>query len=139
MTATLLHATCVAVEQRGVLILGPSGSGKSGLALQLMTSGAMLVSDDRTDLILRDGKLIARSPPNLRGMIEARGMGILHAPFQDEATVTLVVDLSARETDRLPPRRDVAILGVACDLVLGSSHPHFPAAVMCYLKYGRVA
>lgn len=139
MTTANLHASCVAVERRAVLILGPSGAGKSGLALRLMAWGAVLVADDRTDLFLRDGALLARSPPDLRGMIEARGLGLLHAPALDEAAVALVVDLTRRETERLPPRRMVHLLGVACDLVLGSRHDHFPAAVLCYLQHGRCA
>lgn len=139
MNRTTLHASCVAVDHRAVLILGPSGSGKSSLALRLMACGATLVADDRTDLFLRDGKVMARCPEQLRGMIEARGLGILHAPTQSEAAVALVVDLSSTETDRLPPRRSAFFLGVALDLVLGSPHDHFPAAVLCYLRHGRLA
>lgn len=139
MTTTIVHASCVAVEQRAVLILGPSGSGKSGLALRLMAYGAALVADDRTELHLRDGVLVARSPSALRGMIEARGVGVLNAPVQDEAAVVLAVDLATPETDRLPQRHTVQFLGVRCDLVLGSRSDHFPAAVLCYLKHGRLA
>ncbi|WP_331459605.1 HPr kinase/phosphorylase [Paracoccus liaowanqingii] len=70
-----LHATTVALEGRGLVILGPSGSGKSGLALELMAVGAVLVADDRTDLRLQQGRLIAQAPPALSGRIEARGWG----------------------------------------------------------------
>lgn len=139
MNRLTLHASCVALDERAVLILGPAGAGKSGLALRLMALGAVLVADDRTELALRDGTLVARCPPALRGMIEARGLGILNAPVQDEAAVVLAVDLATPETDRLPPRRRVEYLGVACDLVLGSRHDHFPAAVLCYLRHGRLA
>lgn len=139
MTTATLHASCVAVGRRGVVILGPSGSGKSGLALSLMALGAVLVADDRTDLCLRDGAVVARCPAPLRGMIEARGVGLLNAPTLDEAEVVLVIDLATPETDRLPPRRSISLLGVACDLVLGSPLAHFPAAVLCYLTHGRRA
>lgn len=135
----LIHASCVAVGGRAVLITGPSGSGKSGLALQLMACGAMLVADDQTEVFLRAGRLMARGPLALRGLIEARGFGILRAPVLDEAEVVLTVDLATSETDRLPSWRQAEILGVHCDLVRGAPHAHFPAAVLCYLRAGRVA
>ncbi len=139
MTTAILHASCVAVDQRGVVILGPSGSGKSGLALSLIALGAVLVADDQTEIFLRDGVVTARCPTPLRGMIEARGVGILQAPVLAEAKVALVIDLGCKETDRLPPRRSVTLLGVACDLVHAGFTDHFPAAILCYVRHGRVA
>jgi HPr kinase/phosphorylase len=138
-TTTVLHASCVAVDGRAVLITGASGAGKSGLALRLMALGAELVSDDRTMVRVRDGGLIAQCPPEISGLIEARGVGILRAPALPEAAVSMVVDLSSPETERLPPHRRVTVLGVTCDLVLGSQSDHFPASILCYLKHGRYA
>lgn len=141
MTAstTNLHASCVAVGGRGLLILGPSGSGKSALALQLIALGASLVADDRC-LLWRDGAVLrARAPDTLAGLIEARGLGILRADHLADVAVQLVVDLAETETQRLPPQRQITLLDVTCDLVLGSQAAHFPAAVMCYLKAGRQA
>ena len=46
-TRTLLHASCVELSGTGVVLVGPSGSGKSDLALRLIDGGAQLVADDR--------------------------------------------------------------------------------------------
>jgi HPr kinase/phosphorylase len=132
-----LHATCVAVEGRGCLITGPSGSGKSALALQMMALGAQLVADDRVILTLQNSTLHATCPAPLRGMIEARGLGLLNADPLDSAAIALAVDLSQTEPDRLPPQREVDYLGRTVALVLGSDQPHFPAALMLYLRSGR--
>lgn len=134
-----LHASTVAVEGRGVLILGPSGAGKSALALQLMALGAGLVADDQTCLQRDDDQLIATCPCPLRGLIEARGVGILHAPPFDRATIALVIDLGQTEPDRLPPPRSVVLLQCRVNLVLGPVTPHFPAAILYYLTKGRAA
>ena len=135
----LIHASCIAVNARGLLIMGPSGSGKSALALQLMAFGAALVSDDQTELTLENNRLIARCPPSLLGLIEARGIGILRTTAISQVEIALVADLSQPETDRLPPRRKVNLLGREVDLVLGQGNPHFPASVLCYLNGSRQA
>lgn len=138
MTAGLtLHATCVAVEGRGLLITGPSGSGKSGLALALMAYGARLVADDQVTLSVAEGALWASCPPPIRGMIEARGLGLLAAEAVDRAEVVLVVDLGVTEMERLPPRREVTYLGRTVPLVRGGAGPHFPAALLHYVRAGR--
>ncbi|WP_149588944.1 HPr kinase/phosphorylase [Tabrizicola flagellatus] len=135
-----LHATCVAVGDRGLLILGPSGSGKSALALRLVALGALLVSDDRTRVEPRDGRLWASCPnPDLAGLIEARGVGVLRAPAQAAAALDLAVDLGRIEADRLPPRRTVTISGQPLPLVLHARNDHFPEAIMLYLRHGREA
>lgn len=135
-----LHSTCVAVDGRGLLILGPSGAGKSALALRLISRGAVLVSDDRTRLELVGDRLQASCPnPDLQGMIEARGIGILRALSKAKAEVVLVVDLGQPEPDRLPPHRAVTILGKTVSLVLHVQNDHFPDALMLYLRHGRGA
>lgn len=138
MTATH-HATTVALGDRGALILGPSGSGKSGLALQLMALGARLVADDRTILTVAEGHLIATCPPALRGRIEARGIGILNAEPIESAAIALAINLGESESDRLPPQRSIVIEGVTIPLVRGSGSAHFPAAVIQLLRAGRFA
>ncbi|AWB47397.1 serine kinase [Gemmobacter aquarius] len=132
-----LHATCVAVGETGVLIIGPAGSGKSSLALALMAYGAVLVADDRT-VLTRDGAdLVASCPPAIQGMIEARGLGLLHAEARVGVAIGLVVDLGQTEGQRLPPFRNVMLSGRTLPLVLGQTSPHFPAALWHYVKAGR--
>lgn len=136
----ILHASCVAVMDRGLLILGPSGSGKSALAIRLIALGAQLVSDDRTALTVEADRLTATCPnPALQGLVEARGIGILRAPFAERATPALVVDLGQSEPDRLPPFRTVTILGCELSLVLHPQNDHLPDALMLYLRHGRQA
>ncbi len=135
----LLHASCVAVKGRGLLIRGPSGSGKSGLALQLMAFGAQLVADDQT-LLQRDGNnLIASCPGLLSGLIEARGVGILRSLALPMVQVAVAVDMAENGTERLPEPRQCDILGVRVDLVQRVDAPHFASALMCLLSDGRHA
>lgn len=132
-----LHATCVAHGGKGLLILGKSGAGKSSLALAMIALGAVLVADDRTDIALMDGKLIASPPESLQGLIEARGIGLLRLPYIAATALTAAVDLDQPESDRLPPRRHIELMGQSIDLILGSHYLHFPAALMCYLAGAR--
>ena len=80
-----IHATCVDIEGAGVLLLGPSASGKSDLALRLMDGGARLVADDRVDLALEDGRLVASAPKDIASRIEVRGLGILEFDAQESS------------------------------------------------------
>ncbi|MEQ8896512.1 MAG: serine kinase [Roseovarius sp.] len=136
---TILHASCVAHGGRAVLIRGASGSGKSGLALQLMALGAGLVADDRTRLWLDGRSVMADAPPAIRGRIEAREVGILTAPPAGPAPVALVIDMDAAETDRLPDHRAVTLLGEDIPLARKSELTHFPAAILTYLSGTRDA
>ncbi len=137
--AQTLHATTVAIDARGIVIMGPSGSGKSALALQLMALGARLVADDRTILTPRDGALFATAPAPLLGLIEARGVGLLRADPLAEAEVALVIDLSRQETDRLPPQREIILLDRRLPLLQNVASAHFPAAIRQYVLSGRSA
>lgn len=134
----LLHASAVAFDNRGVLILGPSGSGKSALALQLMAVGCTLVSDDGVLLIAGETGLLARAPDTIAGRIEARGIGLLTAASAP-AHIVLVADMGETETHRLPPLRTLTVAGYNLPLVHRVESAHFPAAILQYLKAGRSA
>ena len=105
-----VHASAVKVGPRAVLIRGPSGSGKSRLAFELISSGpcwqlppTLLVGDDRVYLNTAGGEIVVRPQPRLAGLIEIRGLGIRQVEFAAEAMVGLIVDLAADDAERLPP------------------------------------
>jgi HPr kinase/phosphorylase len=110
--APSIHASCVLVGAGAVLIRGPSGSGKSRLALALLQAAergdlpfARLVSDDRTLVEAVHGRLLARPVRELFGLLELRHIGIRPLPYEDMAVVILVVDLT-EQTARLPEPAD---------------------------------
>jgi serine kinase of HPr protein (carbohydrate metabolism regulator) len=95
LAPAIVHAGLIACYDRGVwrgvLIQGPSGVGKSDLALRALDAGFRLVADDRTQLWSSQGRLFGASPPAIAGLIEARGVGIGPAPTRRLAEINLVV------------------------------------------------
>ncbi len=109
-----IHATCVALGRTGVLIRGPSGSGKSDLALRLIDRGAVLVADDRVVLRRDGGRISARAPATLAGLLEVRGLGLVRLGHRRRAALGLVVDLAAAAgIERLPRSATCSLLGLA--------------------------
>lgn len=133
-----IHASAVALAGKGVLILGASGSGKSGLALRLMALGAGLVADDRVVVRRRGAGLFASAPPGLAGMIEARGVGLLRAHPEEEAALALAVDLDTPPTSRMPQPREISYLGLRVELISGRDTPNLEATLVQLLRCGRV-
>jgi hypothetical protein len=107
-----LHATCVLVGEAGILIRGPSGSGKSALARDILFEAdgrgrfARLVCDDRVRLTARNGRLVATAVPAIAGKLEARGVGIVPVPYEPSAVIRLVVDCLGEDAPRLPVAGD---------------------------------
>jgi len=106
-----IHGTCVLVGGIGVLLRGPSGGGKSDVAVRLIDDGALLVADDRVELRMEQGRLMATAPAPIAGLIEVRGIGILPVPTAPAAEIRLVVDLvSADRVERLPEPETVTLM-----------------------------
>jgi len=117
-----IHASAVLVGPKAVLIRGPSGSGKSRLAWDLLiaaTQGllpfARLVADDRAYLDNHAGRLVVRGAQPLAGLIEIRGLGIRKVEVEPLAVVGLAVDLDAADAARHPEKsaRTTVIDGVS--------------------------
>ena len=103
MKPSILHATCVSLQGRGVLICGKPGSGKSSLALCLIDRGAVLVADDQTSVIQEGEALIAQAPPSHKGLMEVRGLGICSFSYQERTPLSLWVELcDENDVERLP-------------------------------------
>ena len=146
---TSIHASCVAVGSHGILIRGAPGSGKSTLCLQLIdgegyglgrkTLRARLVADDQVELFPRKGKLVARPPASLAGLIEIRGLGILATTFKKSVVLKLVVDLvPPAEFERLPEQIDqqTEIAGIKLPrIAIATGNPAAPAIVRSALQY----
>jgi len=111
LSSDTVHASCVAIRGRAVLLAGRSGVGKSDLALRLIDRGALLVSDDYTQLVRRDGRLRASAPITIAGRIEVRGVGIVEMPYVADVEVALLIDLEAPVV-RLPERTTRRLAGV---------------------------
>lgn len=115
-----VHATCVALRVgtrwRGVLLRGPSGSGKSDLALRVIEAGGRLVADDQTHVAKAGRNLMATPPSSLAGMIEVRGLGIVTLQRRQRlvrAAVALLIDLVPPDRiERLPEPAREALQGI---------------------------
>ena len=124
-----IHGTGVLIAGAGVLLCGKSGAGKSDLALRLIDGGAVLIADDRVEVRVDQGKVIASAPASLAGLLEVRGVGLMRVPFAPEGELHLVVDLVKPDAvERLPePEWTVVASGRLPRLALAPFEASAPA------------
>jgi serine kinase of HPr protein (carbohydrate metabolism regulator) len=126
LSSETIHATSVAIGGQAVLLAGPSGSGKSDLALRLIDRGAVLISDDYTLVTAIDGRLIATAPATIIGKIEVRGIGIVDLPHVQEVPVALLIELvdAVERMPQAPLMRTITDIDVPVTKIT----PHEPSA-----------
>lgn len=139
-TSHLVHGSAVRLSGKGVLLLGPSTSGKSDLALRLIDAGAVLVADDQVRLRREGDRLQADAPVRLAGLIELRGIGIMRVPH-GQAYIDLAVDLEPPDSsaEQLPEPAAAAWLGVDVPKIrLDARAPSAVAKIRMFLRAERV-
>jgi HPr kinase/phosphorylase len=124
-----LHASCVLIQTSGVLILGPSGSGKSSLALRLIGLGGTLIADDRTILTYQKNRVMAACPEPIQDRIEARGVGIIKLGSNKCAQISLVVDMGSTAKARMPTDETYDLFGIDFPLIRSAPLDAFAEAV----------
>ncbi|WP_447726391.1 HPr kinase/phosphorylase [Sphingomonas koreensis] len=136
ISSETLHASCVAIDGRAVLIEGRSGEGKSDLALRLIDRGAVLVSDDYTICTRSNGALHATAPANIAGKIEVRGIGLIDMPRQDRAPIALLVTIldAPPRMPEGPKKRRIAGIDIP-EVALAALEPSAPVKVELALKH----
>jgi len=132
---TTLHASAVAIGEHALLITGEAGAGKTTLALEMIALGAELIADDQ--VLARpgdDGRLWLSAPPNLAGLVELRGFGLIRLAARPRAALRLIADLDRAAGNRLPPRGQRVLSGIACPVILCKGRPGLAAALTCALR-----
>jgi serine kinase of HPr protein (carbohydrate metabolism regulator) len=107
----MIHATAVAINNQGIIIVGPSGSGKSDLAIRLIDRGARLVSDDQVLTSRQEDFVILNAPASIAGKIELYSVGIFDIPFVSDVRLDMIVQLTD-DAERYP-------MDVQLELLLG--------------------
>lgn len=129
-----LHASAVSVANKGLLILGTSGSGKSELALAMLTHGAKLISDDQVLLTNSPNGITLSAPRSIIGKIEARFIGILNVP-STTTQLSLVIDLDKDEAERLPKKKFIEYFGKRIQLLNGKNIKGLEYSLIQLLKH----
>jgi len=143
-----VHGSCVSLSGAGVLVRGASGAGKSRFVQLVLDTAARqqryacLVADDRVRLGSQGGRVVARPHPELLGLLEVRGLGIVRLPHEDAAVVRLLVDIvAATDMLRMPDQVDGAayVLGVEVPRILVTDAAHAVVTVFQLLAISSSA
>ena len=117
MNLKRIHSTSVVIDDNGVLILGDSGSGKSDLALRLIDNGATLISDDISICRKNSNNIYLYCPPEIKGLLEVRDIGVITVPFVEKIKLRLVVNLKSNNNERFPKDSCFRILGIKIPII----------------------
>jgi HPr kinase/phosphorylase len=112
MVTKIVHGTAIALEDKGVLLIGPSGSGKSDLALRLIDSGATLISDDQIICERRNDEIFLFPHKKINGLIEVRGVGIIKVPYIENVKLKMIVQLINEQPERIPVKEEKNFLNL---------------------------
>ena len=124
MNINEFHATSIVLEDAGLMITGPSGIGKSDLALRLIDNGATLISDDITMCKKVGNDLRLFAPKNTKGLLEVREIGIINVPYVENVRLLLIISLSKNNVNRVPKKRYKIINGIKVPVFgLYGNHP----------------
>ncbi len=108
-----IHASCINFKKKGILLLGDSGAGKSEMCLRLIFEhGAVLVADDRVDIVIKQQKIYASAPQILEGLLEVRGIGIIKLKYCRRSKIDMVVKLTNQKIERLPEKEFYVFEGI---------------------------
>jgi len=135
--AITVHGSAVALKDRGLLITGDSGAGKSSLAVELISMGVGLVADDWVVVERgRAGGLVMSPPDPIAGLVELRGIGLTRMPYIDQAPLMAIIDLNREPDGRMPQRTTRTLLGVSFPVICGKGMPRLAAALNAVLLGG---
>lgn len=147
MTATAIniHATVIVAGTAGLAFVGPSGCGKSSIAFTCLAEAraqgkyAALIADDRVDVSLQNGRIVASRPAAIAGLIELRHAGIVNAASQKSAVIDACVMPIGAEADRMPEENEDHQLafGIRVPLLRIPVHTTAPLAFLEALLHVR--
>lgn len=132
----IIHASSVDINGKGVVILGKSGTGKSNLAIKLISMGAKLISDDQTHFRLKENKIIISKPETTPNFIEARGIGLIEVPFVVSAKLFCFVKITNLELKRLPNAKKKHCFGKKIKMMEFNPIYNNESALFMSLRYG---
>jgi len=132
-----VHGSAVALRDRGLLITGDPGSGKTSLAIELIAMGAELVADDWVVVERgRAGGLVMSPPAPIAGLVELRGIGLIRLPHTDQAPMIGIVDLNREPDARLPESAERKLLGIGLPLIHGRGRERLASALYAVMIAG---
>ena len=136
MDPEIVHGSLFAYQGAGCLLVGESGIGKSSLTAEATMLGAKFIADDQVQLSLVQGMLTGAPVPNLAGVIELRGYGLIKiVDFNQRQVIHLMVGLATGDAERMPAPQSREFLGVKIPYLKLPPPPHTTAArLVFYLK-----